>query len=276
MNFINEIIHGDVIETLEKIPNDSISACITSPPYAQQRKLYEGISEAAYPDWTMNWMEALKPKLRPNGNVLIVIRTSQRNGQVSDYVLRTRLKLRECGWIECEELIWYKPDGPPLGSLRRPRRCWEQILWFSLSQQPFIDLKTCGKQHSNRVGGFAGSNRFGQGGTSPIHTTQNPDLSSGTSRISDVFIAKVAEIPKGVMHPAMYPTTLATQLVKSFSAVGELVLDPFVGSGQTCLACIQTQRNYLGIDTSEEYVGICRQRISEISPDYSCQIQTSS
>ena len=44
---------------------------------------------------------------------------------LSDYVLRTRLALREAGWHECEELIWLKPDAPPLGSKLRPRRAWE-------------------------------------------------------------------------------------------------------------------------------------------------------
>lgn len=262
--FINKIIHGDCIDVLKTVPDNSIRACITSPPY-EQRKLYSGISEADYPAWTVSWMEALRPKLTSDGNVIIVIRSHVRNGEVSDYVLRTRLAVREANWVECEELIWYKSDGPPLGSTQRPRRCWEQILWFSPSRHPYIDLRACGNEKSERVGGFVGSTRFGLGGDSPIAAHQNPGLISGTSRINDVFLAKVAEIPKGIMHPAMFPTTLAVNLVKTFSASGDLVLDPFVGSGQTCIACGQNDRNYLGIDTSEGYVEISHRRIAEIS-----------
>ena len=86
-----------------------------------------------------------------DGSVFIVIRPHVRDGVISDYVLRTRLALRESGWHECEELIWLKPDAPPLGSLKRPRRTWESVLWFSRSPQPYCDLKACGRE-SERVG----------------------------------------------------------------------------------------------------------------------------
>lgn len=264
MEYINQIIQGDAATVLAQIPDNSIRACITSPPYAQQRKLYDGVSEADYPDWTVKWMEALRTKLTPDGNVLIVIRSSVHNGQVSDYVLKTRVAIRENGWCEPEELMWYKPDGPPLGSTKRPRRCWENILWYSLSRNPFVDLYACGNPRSTRVGGFAGSTRFGLGGDSPIAAKQNQDLTSGTSRVNDVFIAKVAEIPKGVMHPAMFPTTLSDQLVRTFSEEGDLVHDPFVGSGQTCMSCKRYGRRYFGIDTNDEYVNIARERLAAL------------
>ena len=135
---------------------------MTSPPYAQQRAgHYEGVSEEDYPDFTVNWMTALAPKMTPDGSVFMVIRPHVRDGVLSDYVLKTRLAVREAGWHECEELIWLKPDAPPLGSLKRPRRAWESILWFSRSPQPYCDLKACGKE-SERVG-FEGSLRFGVG-----------------------------------------------------------------------------------------------------------------
>ena len=100
-------------------------------------------------------MSALAPKMRPDGSVFVVIRPHLRGGVLSDYVLRTRLALREAGWHECEELIWLKPDAPPLGSLKRPRRTWEAISWFSRCAQPYCDLKACGKE-SDRLG-FEGS-----------------------------------------------------------------------------------------------------------------------
>ena len=76
--------------------------------------------------------------------------------------MRTRLALREVGWHECEELIWLKPNAPPLGSKLRPRRAWESILWFSRSAQPYADLKACGKE-SDRLG-FNGEIRFAENG----------------------------------------------------------------------------------------------------------------
>jgi len=61
-------------------------------------------------------MELLWDKLADDGSVLIVIRPHIKKGVLSDYVLRTQLALRDDGWTECEELIWLKPDSPPLGS----------------------------------------------------------------------------------------------------------------------------------------------------------------
>jgi hypothetical protein len=110
-------------------------------------------------------MEALRPKMKDDGSVLIVIRPHLRDGVISDYVLRTRLALRDSGWMECEELIWIKPDAPPLGSKLRPRRSWESILWFAKVAQPFNDLKACGKD-SDRLG-FRGAPRFAGSARSP-------------------------------------------------------------------------------------------------------------
>ena len=82
-------------------------------------------------------MTALSPKMTPDGSVFLVIRPHVRDGVLSDYVLRTRLALREAGWHECEELIWLKPDAPPLGSKLRPRRAWEIDPLVQPGAQPY-------------------------------------------------------------------------------------------------------------------------------------------
>lgn len=258
---LDDITLGNCIDLIPKLEDNSIQACITSPPYAKQRKLYDGISEEEFPDWMASWMNLLKPKMKANGSVLIVIRTLIRDGEISDYVLKTRLKLRET-WIEAEELIWLKPDAPPLGSTRRPRRAFENILWYSPSRNPFVDLKACGNQKSKRIGGFVGSDRFGEGGDSPIAANQKRELSEGTSRCTDVFTSYVGEIARGVQHPAMYPSTLVDQLIQTFTQQGDTVLDPFMGSGTTALSAKRFGRHFVGFDAKEEYVQIAKSRIS--------------
>lgn len=261
--YLDQILLGDCSERLVEIPDQCIQACITSPPYAAQRKnLYDSISEENYPQWTVDWMRALRPKLKDNGSVLIVIRPNVSGGQISDYVLQTRLALRSDGWVECEELIWLKPDAPPLGSIKRPRRTWESILWFSKTGNPFINLYACGNPESKKVGCFVGSERFSGTVTAK---TQNREIKEGTSRISDVFTAKICENARGVMHPAMFPQTLSDQLVQTFSNAGDLVLDPFMGSGTTALSAKAFGRHYLGYDTSADYVQIAKDRTENFS-----------
>ena len=260
----NIILHGDCLELSQKLENKSVRLVACSPPYAMQRKKqYGGVSEEDYPEWTVNWMTALWDKITDDGSIFIVIRPNIKNGQISDYVLKTRLLVRKSGWKECEELIWFKPDAPPLGSCRRPRRTWESILWFSKTGKPFCDLKACGNQDSNRVGGFAGSDRFGEGGDSPLALGQHRCLTSGVSRCTDVLKVAIGSMDKGVLHPAMYPQGVPDYLVKTFSQPDDLILDPFCGSGQTGLTAIKLGRKFIGFDVSQEYVDLAKARISE-------------
>ena len=254
------VLHGDCLDLIPTLAEGSVSLVVTSPPYAEQRSgHYKGIPEKDYPDFTVEWMSALASKMTPDGSVFIVIRPHLWNGVLSDYVLRTRLALREAGWHECEELIWLKPDAPPLGSLKRPRRTWESILWFSRSSQPYCSLKACGRE-SERVG-FEGSLRFGVGGDSPLSRVQAGGCSNGVARISDVIVANVCGNERALEHPAVFPVALAERLIRTFSQVNDLVLDPFCGSGQALLAAKGCWRRYLGIELEEKYVKIALGRL---------------
>jgi site-specific DNA-methyltransferase (adenine-specific)/site-specific DNA-methyltransferase (cytosine-N4-specific) len=251
------------LEQIPQIPDRSIGACITSPPYATQRKMqYGSVPADQYPEWSVRWMRALRPKLVPEGNVLIVIRADVKNGQVADYVLRTRLALRDDSWNECEELIWLKQDAPPLGSLTRPRRTWENILWFSLSNRPYVNLQACGNG-SHRVGGFFGSDRFGTGNTLPVHIGQKRVPKIGQSRVTDVFPASVGDIERGLQHPAVFPRSLSDQLVLTFSRPGDCIVDPFCGSGTVCVSAVANGRSAIGIDSVKAYADLARQRLSK-------------
>jgi DNA modification methylase len=254
------VLHGDCLDLIPTLEDGSVSLVVTSPPYAEQRAgYYGGIPEEDYPDFTVQWMSALAPKMTPDGSVFLVIRPHVKNGVLSDYVMRTRLALREAGWHECEELIWLKPDAPPLGSLKRPRRTWESLLWFSRSTNPYADLKACGRE-SGRVG-FDGSLRFGAGNGKPLNGGQAAGCTTGVARISDVLLAPIGTIERGLDHPAVFPLALAEQLVRTFSQLDDLVLDPFCGSGQALLAAKECGRRYLGIEREERYVKIALGRL---------------
>jgi site-specific DNA-methyltransferase (adenine-specific)/site-specific DNA-methyltransferase (cytosine-N4-specific) len=254
------VLHGDCLDLIPTLVDGSVSLVVTSPPYAEQRAGHYGsIPEEDYPDFTVNWMSALAPKMTKDGSVLIIIRPHLRDGVLSDYLLRTRLALREAAWKECEELVWLKPDAPPLGSLERPRRTWESILWYSKSTKPYCDLKACGKG-SDRLG-FEGSFRFGMGGNGPLNRGQGVGRSSGVARVSDVIVAPIGANEPGLDHPAVFPLALAEQLIRTFSQQGDLILDPFCGSGQTLLAAEGCGRRYLGIEREERYVRIALERL---------------
>ena len=258
---INTITKGDCAKVIPRLPDKAINLVLCSPPYANQRKgMYPGVSEESFPLFTVDWMSKLWDKLADDGSVLMVIRPHLKKGVISDYVLKTRLALRKYGWYECEELIWYKPDGGRCqGSNRRPRRAYESILWFSRSHNPFIETKACGEWSEDIS--FRGSTRYGTGSDLPVHTGQNTDKQSGRTRITDVVTVPIGTMAKGVMHPAMFPQPLAEKLIKTFSPEGGTVLDCFAGSGTTLLAAKATRRNYYGVDVKKEYVELARRRL---------------
>ena len=194
--------------------------------------MYPGVPESEYAEFTVEWMSKLRDKLADDGSVLFVIRPHLKKGVIADYVLRTQLALREAGWNECEKLIWLKEDGGGCtGSNKRPRRTYEEILWFSKTHDPYIDTKACGQWSENIT--FRGSTRSGDGNKLPMPTKRRQ---SGRTRLTDVISVPMGEIAKGVQHPAMFPISLAERLIQTFCPQDGTVLDPFVGSGRSVTA----------------------------------------
>src|SRR5579863_729658 len=257
------VVCGDALKLIPTLRDGSVSLFLTSPPYAMQRKRqYGGVAEKDYPDWMCRVMAALRPKLTDDGSIVVVIRSHLKDGVVSDYVLRTRLALREDGWKENEELIWYKPDAAFFGSKLRLRRNFENILWFSRVNNPYIHLTATGN-FSDRIG-FKGSHRF-RNYNNPIATKRSSKLMIGQARGSDVFVAPVSDVEQGVMHPAMFPTTLCEKLIRTFSRRGDIVCDPFVGSGTVLLAAQSLDRKIVGFDVNQKYVEIAKERLARES-----------
>lgn len=253
---IENIIQGDCLEIARQFPNNYINLIATSPPYAQQRQnQYGGIPEADYPAWTVKWADAFKHALTDDGSIAIVIRPHIRQGQISDYVLRTRLAMREAGWIECEELIWIKPDSPPLGHIQRPRRAWESILWFSKSGRPFCDPKANGTP-SDRVG-FESKKGVGD------YKNGVCESKSGIARCRDYVEAGTGGVDKRAenTHPAQYPVKLAAWIIRLLCPAGGVVVDPFMGSGTTGVACRNLGMVFHGIEISPEYCEIAAGRM---------------
>lgn len=249
------IYHGDCREVLPILRYDGL---VTSPPYAEQRAgLYDGIPEAEYPSFTVDWMTAAAVGLAPGGSALINIREHIRDGEMSNYVHRTRLAVRDAGWIECDELIWVKPDGPPLGHPRRPRRSWERILWFSQDRQPTCYPKANG-QRSDRLG-FKISSKASAGWIAG----ESDGLTSGDARSVDYCTVSVGDRPSNIDHPAVYPEKVAAWMMRTITADGDTVCDPFMGSGSSLVAAKYGGRRAIGIEVEERYCEIAAKRLAQ-------------
>lgn len=257
------LIHGNAFEVWGKFPDDPIDLILTSPPYADRRsEHYPTISEDQYPEYTRKWMAEAASRLKPNGSVILVIRSHVRKGAVSSYVLRTRLVLQEAGWCEPEELIWFKPTAPPVGHKKRPRRSWEHLLWFCREpQQVYCDPKANGHA-AERVGMAHGKKQRMLGVYTPYPTPEVP----GWSRCTDVVSVGTGECHQADYntHPSQYPVKLCTWAIKMLTPEGGVVVDPFCGSGTTLVAAHQLGRRFAGSDLVTSYLDIAKQRLTEV------------
>jgi site-specific DNA-methyltransferase (adenine-specific) len=255
--WMNKIHHGRFEPLAGLIDDHAIDLVVTSPPYGMQRKSdYGGIAVADYPAFTTTWMSEVKRVLKAAGSVMIIIRPHIFHGELSDYMLRTRLALRADGWIECDEWHWDKPDGPPLGHVERPRRSWESIHWFSLDSTPYIRAKAAGTP-SKRLG-FVNNKGAGK----QFHHTESV-VSSGIARPRDVLSVPVAKADRSLdnTHTAQFPVALIEPIIRMLCRRSGTVLDPFIGSGSTAIAAIRTGRRYVGFEKEARYAEAAELRI---------------
>lgn len=248
------VTSGDAIESVAKLVDGKVGLFLFSPPYAEQRRRhYPGIPESDFPTYMAKLFSAMASKIAPNGSVLMVAREHVRDGQISDYLLHTRLAIRSVGWREIDTLIWHKPDAPPLGRADRPRRTWEHVYWFSNSSSPRIDTRACGtplKESRARMARDRGSNL--------THRFRSADR----ARLTDIVTAPIGNVPKGIEHSATFPPLLASQLIQTFAPEASLVADPFCGSGTTLVAAIQSGRNAWGNDILPRFAKMTRDRLA--------------
>lgn len=253
-----DLHHGDCIEIMRALPADSVDAIVTSPPYAMQRKsTYGGVAEADYPAWTVAWMAEARRLLKPDGSVLINIRPHIKNGQISDYALRTRLALRDDGWNEVDELIWHKPNGMPTGSPRKPRRSWESLHWFAKHGQPWSDAKANGRPSRWATNVNTASSAQRGWAHAAVGGLSRPEV----ARCSDVASIQLKEHVGEFKHPAKFPVALAEWCGKLICPPGGTILDPFSGSASTGVAAIRNGWHYIGIDAVEGYVAASGDRL---------------
>jgi len=261
---LNRIIHGDCLSVLPKLHEEAgefADLIVTSPPFAEQRKKsYGGIPENEYPDWMLSVVRVGMETLKPSGSFVINIKEHVNNGVRSLYVLETILLLaKEFRFVD--EYIWNKTNPFPTGNKKRLKDGYERCLHFTKSAdyQFFPDavrVKSTSK--------WAGSNerRKNKG----AFTTSNGSNMNMSRRITGDMVrtSNVITLPSSCInigHPAAFPIELPEFFIKLMTKVGDVVVDPFVGSGTTALAAQRLGRQFLGIDSDERYLALANGRI---------------
>ena len=258
-----ELYVGDCIDVLKTLPDSSVDSVVTSPPYAMQRaSTYGGIPEKDYPEWTVAWMQEVWRVLKDDGSVIINISPHVKNGELSDYVLRTRLALREAGWTELGELIWHKTKAMPVGNVKRPRRHWESLLWFGKHGRAYSNPYGAGEEWKVPSIGKT-SHAAERNGWNHYNHYTNVETLKNIARVPDI-VSLAPSTTRGLDHPAPFPWQLAEWCGKLITPPAGTILDPFTGSSSTGVAAIRNGWDFIGIDMSAKYIEMSRQRLNSV------------
>ena len=265
MDFINQIIQGDCEEILKQFPDDSIDLIFTSPPYADQRNsTYGGIKPNEYVDWFLPKAEQFLRVLKPTGTFILNIKERVVNGERHTYILELILKMREQGWLWTEEFMWHKKNCYPGKWPNRFRDSWERLLQFNKNKK----FNMYQEEVMVPVGDWAKERLSNLSETDK--TRDESKVGSGFGKNISNWVGRDMVYPTNVIHmatecgnknhSAAFPIDLPAWFIKLFTKQGDIVLDPFIGSGTTAIAAIELGRRYVGIDISEDYYDLSRQR----------------
>ena len=227
-----ELIQGDCLEEMAKLPDASVDMVLTDPPYGTTACKWDSIIPLE-PMW-----EQLKRVIKPNG--AIVMTASQ---PFTSILGASNIKYLRYSWI------WEKSAATGhLNAKRMPMKNHEDVLVFYKKQPIYAPqgLMDCNKVV--RRGGNGGC--YGDSGKKNLQTKTNYPRT----------IQKFKSASKTV-HPTQKPVALMEYLIKTYTNEGETVLDFTMGSGTTGVACVNLNRDFIGIEKDPEYFKIAEKRI---------------
>ena len=266
---LDRIYHKDCLTMLKQLGDRSVDLIVTSPPYADNRKkTYGGVPIKNYVQWFLPISLELKRVLKPNGSFILNIKERTVDGERGTYVMELILEMRKQGWLWTEEYIWHKKNSFPGKWPNRFRDAWEKCLHFT-KQKKFKMYQDAVKVP---VGDWAETRLKKLSKTDKIRDKSK--VKSGFGKNVSNWIGKELVYPTNVIHmatecgnvnhSAAFPVSLPSWFIKLFTKKGDLVLDPFMGSGTTALAAINLNRHFIGTEVHEAYYKIALERIKEI------------
>lgn len=324
---VNQLLCGDAKTVISSFPDDSIDLSMTSPPYWGLRD-YKVDGQIGLEETPYNYIEKLvdlyreiKRVLKPSGSIYIVVgdtyfgtgygvpqTISGKQRDLPNFTIKQKyvnnwlrpkqkllipdrlfIALQEDGWLLRNKIIWNKPNPMPESCDDRYSQSYEEIGFFTKSEDYFFDMKAVLKPlkkstivrsqspyYKEKKSGY----RIGVEGHLKLASKYKDINIESNGRTSRKGIEGKDEIPidLGGRHPrdvwsittrsyhnahfAVYPEELVEECVKASSPKNGIVLDPMMGSGTTCLVAWRLGRNFIGVDIKQEYVDIANKRLN--------------
>jgi site-specific DNA-methyltransferase (adenine-specific)/modification methylase len=241
-----QLYKGDCLEIMKGIPDKSIDMILCDLPYGTTKNKWDSVIPL-----DELWKE-YKRIIKDNG---VIVLTSQG-------IFTAKLILSNEKWFKYK-LVWEKSKATNfLNAKKQPLRKHEDICVFYNKQPQYNPQMTEGKPYDKGVRKNQLTGSYGD--FNPVHVK-----SEGMRYPTDVVYFKTAESEGKVYHPTQKPVALLEYLIKTYTRENELILDNCMGSGSTGVACLNTNRKFIGIEKDDNYFEIAKKRIEEVRYDVS-------
>ena len=245
----NKVFLENCLTTMQRMPPEFVDLVVTSPPYDKLKK-YNGYSF----DF-QSVVAGLNRILKPGGVVVWIVGDATVKGSESATSFKQALHFIEAGFNLHDTMIWHKSNVFNFGSNDCYRQSFEYMFVFSKGRPKTINLI------KDLPAVMAGKLAYGARKHPDGSRDKLPKFEVPTHKKRDNVWHMPTATAKSVGHPATFPVKLVEDHIRSWSNEGDLVYDPFMGSGTTALAAKSLNRNWLGSEISEDYVNIARNRI---------------
>ena len=253
--YTNKIINGNCVEVMKNFDENSIDLTLTSPPYDNLR---------TYKGFTFPFEEIAKELYRitkVGGVVVWVVNDATIEGSETGTSFKQALKFMEVGFNLHDTMIFQKTNPIPQIYRKRYNGIFEYMFVFSKgtvkTHNPIkVDCLHAGLElNGTTYKNFSKGEQKREKMALPVKSQKIK------GNIWEYVVGKKAEDQEAKGHPAPFPCALARDHINSWTDAGDIVFDPMNGSGTTCISALKLGRNYIGVDISDEYCEIARNRV---------------
>ncbi len=285
---ILDTVHvGDSWSLAKSLPPNFAQCIVTSPPYFSQR-IYSASGEwrefefgreedpVAYIEKLISLFNELQRVLHTKGTLWLNLGDTYRDGQLLGIPWRVALGLQAAGWILRSEIIWNKTNAMPSSVKNRPTTSHEHVFLFAKSndysyhadaiREPHITFSEKSRMRGgrNHLGKRDGTPEKGKNKGNPnLHNARWDQAFHPMGRnkrtVWDITLGKFRDA-----HFAVFPEQLVETCILAGTVRGEIVLDPFMGSGTTAVVARRLGRYFLGIELIPEYAEMTMHRVGEV------------
>jgi DNA modification methylase len=244
---LNKIYNMDCVDGMKLLDNCSVDLTVTSPPYDNLRS-YNGYSF----DFESTAKELYR--ITKNGGIVVwIVNDSTKNGCETLTSFKQALFFKEIGF-NVETMIWEKTGSGCLGSNKYYGQNFEYMFIFSKGAPKTTNL-ICDRENKIKDGSVKVNGGIDKYGASKSRMIQRKPF----GKRNNIWRF---DTQKNSEHPAPFPEKLVEDHIISWSNEGDVVLDPFMGSGTTAKMAKLNNRNFIGFECSEEYCKIANDRIN--------------